>query len=93
LADEIRCENAMTLTLNLPPALEESLRQQAAASGMEVEAFVIEAVRSKVGKGETEPTPKRIPTEEELDALFEDIAKLNPPVTTFVDDSRESIYD
>jgi hypothetical protein len=83
----------MTLTLNLPPALEESLRQHAKASGMDVEEFVIEAVRSKVVTPVQEPMQSRIPTDEELDALFDEIAKLNPPVTTFVDDSRESIYD
>jgi hypothetical protein len=83
----------MTLTLNLPPALEESLRLHAAASGMDVEAFVIEAVRSKVVTPVQEPVQPRIPTEEELDALFDEIAAMHPPVGGHVDDSRESIYD
>lgn len=82
----------MTLTLNLPPGLEESLRQHAAASGMEVEAFVIEAVRSKV-EPPVRPDYALKVSVEEFSRKLEEIAKLNPPVTTFVDVSRESIYD
>jgi hypothetical protein len=82
----------MTLTLNLPPALEESLKQHAAASGMDVEAFVIEAVRSKVGPT-ANTTYKPKVTVEEFRKLLEEMIALHPPVSGHVDDSRESIYD
>lgn len=82
----------MTLTLNLPPALEESLRQQAAASGMDVEAFVIEAVRSKVVPP-AKPELKPKVTVEEFNRILQEIIALHPPVQGRVDDSRESIYD
>lgn len=83
----------MTLTLNLPPALEASLIQQAAAQGIDVEAFVIEAVRSKVAIDVKEPVQVKIPTEEELDDLFDEISVMHPSAGGHVDDSRESIYD
>lgn len=43
----------MTVTINLPPELESSLRQQAARSGQEVSAFVLDAVKEKIAKART----------------------------------------
>jgi hypothetical protein len=82
----------MTLTLNLPPALEASLIQQAAAQGIDVEAFVIETLRSKV-EPHSKPDYQLKVSVEEFSRKLEEIAKMNPPVTSFVDVSRESIYD
>ena len=72
----------MTVILNLSPQLEASVRQQA-ASGMDVEAFVIEAVKSKVGTSKQHLDQKKSEmTPDEIDVYLDEIAKLNPPVTT-----------
>jgi hypothetical protein len=43
----------MTVTLDLPPDLETSLRQHAAQSGQDVGGFVLQAVREKLDRGRT----------------------------------------
>lgn len=43
----------MTVIINLPPDLESTLRQQAARSGQEVSAFVLDAVKEKIAKSRT----------------------------------------
>jgi len=40
----------MTLTIDLPPELEETLRLQAAQSGQDLGTFVVEAVREKIAR-------------------------------------------
>jgi hypothetical protein len=40
----------MSVTIDLPPDLEKSVRQQAAQSGQEVSAFVLQAVREKLAR-------------------------------------------
>lgn len=71
----------MTLTINLPPATIERLQAQAAASGMDVETFVREAVEAKLtGKKRSfleilKPLHDEVEqsgiSEDELDALIE----------------------
>lgn len=43
----------MTLTINLPPDLEKTVRQQAAKNGQDVGAFVLQAVNEKLAKART----------------------------------------
>jgi hypothetical protein len=43
----------MTLTINFPPELEKTVRQQAAKSGQDIDAFVIQAVNEKLAKART----------------------------------------
>jgi hypothetical protein len=43
----------MTVTITLPPDLEGTLRQEAARSGQDVTAFVLEAVKEKIAKTRT----------------------------------------
>lgn len=43
----------MTVTINLPPDLEKTLRQQAARRGLEVSASVLDAVKEKIAKTRT----------------------------------------
>lgn len=83
----------MTVTLHLSPQLEASVRRQAVQSGMDIEAFLIEAVKAKVATSDKDVDQKREMTPDEIDEFLEEVAQLNPAVTTFVDDSRESIYD
>jgi regulator of protease activity HflC (stomatin/prohibitin superfamily) len=43
----------MTLTIDLPPDLEKTVRQQAAKNGQDVDAFVLQAVNEKLAKART----------------------------------------
>ena len=43
----------MTLTIVLPPELEHALREQAAQSGQDLTAFILQAVREKIVKSRT----------------------------------------
>jgi hypothetical protein len=43
----------MTLTIDLPPDLENTVRQQAAKNGQDVGAFVLQAVNEKLAKART----------------------------------------
>jgi predicted transcriptional regulator len=43
----------MTLTIDLPSDLEKTVRQQAAKSGQDVSAFVLQAVNEKLAKART----------------------------------------
>jgi predicted transcriptional regulator len=46
-------EGPMTLTIDLPPELEQALRQYAARSGQDMSAFVLQAVQEKIAKART----------------------------------------
>jgi hypothetical protein len=43
----------MTLTIDLPPDLEKTLRQHAAKNGQDVTAFVLQAITEKLAKART----------------------------------------
>jgi predicted transcriptional regulator len=43
----------MTVTIDLPPELEQTLRQQAARKNQDVSAFVLQAVQEKLARGQT----------------------------------------
>lgn len=71
----------MTLTIDLSPELEAALRQHAAQSGLDLDAFVLEAVREKLAKSRTfeevcAPLARAVEaagmTEEDLDRVFEE---------------------
>jgi predicted transcriptional regulator len=40
----------MTMTINLPPELEQSVREYAARSGQDVSGFVVRAVEEKIAR-------------------------------------------
>ncbi len=71
----------MTLTIDLPPDLEKTVRQQATKAGQDVNAFVLEAVSEKIAKARTleqicKPFAQDVAasgiSDEELDQLFEE---------------------
>jgi hypothetical protein len=43
----------MTVTIDLPPELETTLRQHAAGSGQDVRTFVLQAVQEKIARAQT----------------------------------------
>lgn len=71
----------MTLTIDLPPELDEALRQHAARSDQDVSAFIVQAVREKIAKAHTfdeicAPFAQAVEasgmTDEQLDRFFEE---------------------
>jgi hypothetical protein len=71
----------MTLTIDLPPELETTLRQHASRSGQDVQAFVLQAVQEKLAKAHTfeeacAPFARAVEaagvTDEEFDRFFEE---------------------
>jgi hypothetical protein len=80
----------MPVTLNLPPAVEEKLRELAERGGQTLEEFL---VRLAVREAET-PTVSYPPkmSREEWSKAFREWVESHPRVDHFVDDSRESIY-
>lgn len=72
----------MTLTIELPPELETTLRQQAARSGQDVQAFVLQAVQEKIAKARTfeeicapfaEAVAAAGMTDDEFDRFFDEV--------------------
>ncbi len=72
----------MTLTIDLPPELEQTVRQHAAKSGPDVKAFVLQAVKEKIAKTRTfdevcAPFAQAVVatgmTDEEFDRFFEEV--------------------
>ncbi len=43
----------MTVTIELPPELEKTLRQQAAKSGQDLDTFVLQALKEKMARART----------------------------------------
>jgi adenylate kinase len=85
-------ETTMTLNFDLPPAIEQNLRSQAAMQGESLDTYVRQMVIDRYAEVET-PTgfvPARSP--EEFMARLQEVVDMHPTVKTFVDDSRESIY-
>ncbi len=71
----------MTVTIDLPPELENTVRQHAARSGQDVSAFVLQAVREKIAKARTfdqvcapfaEAVAATCISDEEFDRFFEE---------------------
>ena len=80
----------MTLTLDLPPALEAKLHRLAAEAGKPAPQFALDLLRQ--GLDEQPPSSNNLPYEVWRERFQELLASLKP-VGHFVDDSRESIYE
>lgn len=72
----------MNVTINLPPDLESTLRQQAARSGQDITTFVLDAVKEKVAKVRTfdeicAPFTKAVAaagvSDEDFDTFFQEV--------------------
>jgi uncharacterized protein (DUF1778 family) len=81
----------MTLKLKLPSETEAKIREQAAVSGQNVEAFVLQAVAEKLAAADSQPSAVSRNGKDWMEKLRAWI-DFHPVVTHFVDDSRESIY-
>lgn len=80
----------MTITINLPSEAEQKLRAAAGRRGQTLEAYLEWLAIQSAGSGAC-PAAERTP--EERAAEFRAWAASHVPVTHFVDDSRESIYE
>lgn len=91
----------MTVTIALPPTVEQKLREQAAASGKDVEAFVLEAVEEKLaGQAEAQAASvsQRLSPAEREQRFGEWMREVEGRASRYppgfvADDSRESIYE
>ncbi len=72
----------MTLTIDLPPELEKTVRQHAARSGQDVTAFVLQALEEKIARARTfdevcAPFARAVEatgiTDDEFDRFFEEV--------------------
>ncbi len=82
----------MVLNLNLTPELEAKLREQAAAIGEPLEAFVLQAVQEKLLIDEDSSDQNESPSHEHWMTELRAWASSHSPVIYFVDDSRDGIY-
>jgi predicted HicB family RNase H-like nuclease len=80
--------SSMNLRIDLPPSLEQSLRQRASEAGMDVESFVMQSIRETLNEADV---PLR-PSTSDFGAWLSEVRSLVPQVSHFIDDSRESIY-
>ena len=82
----------MTFNFDLPPAIEQSLLMDAAQHGENPNSYARQVLIDRYVEVEaaTEYVPARSP--EDFMARLQEVINLHPTVTTFVDDSRESIY-
>lgn len=84
----------MTLHIDLDPETEAKLQARANAEGKAVDAVVQEAVKAKLSSPLTESVdPNDLPYDEWLKRWRAFVDLPRPPITWFVDDSRESIYE
>jgi hypothetical protein len=83
----------ITLTIQLPPEIEEKLRERAAQFGKPFETFLQE-VAERAAKDETAkvPPPPPMSTEEWI-AEWRAFVNSRPARPIIADDSRESIYE
>jgi uncharacterized protein (DUF1778 family) len=81
----------MTLKLKISSETEAKLRERAAASGQDVESFVLQAVTEKLADADL---TRKLTSENgnDWEAKLRACIDLHPVVTHLVDDSRESIY-
>lgn len=80
----------MTIQLDFPADVENTLRQRAAAAGQDVATFVKEVVSDHLA--EDAPTPAMRSKRESFEDWMRAWIKMHPVLPTAVDDSRESIY-
>ncbi len=81
----------MNLVLHLTPETEKRLRQAAAESGKAPETLALEALDEKLA---TSDDPEdHLPVDRCQQKLREVLAAIPRSSATFVDDSRESIYE
>jgi predicted transcriptional regulator len=84
----------MSVTIPFPPEIEAKLRERAAASGKDVDAFIREAVEEKLGRS-TAADKTAGQWTAEFDAWMREVAARAPsyPPGFVLDDSREKIYE
>jgi hypothetical protein len=82
----------MTIRIEFSPEIEARLREQARASGKEIEGFVSEAVEAKLAAAHA-PVAGEVDGNERLKLFREWVASHPSREGIHMDDSRESIYE
>jgi hypothetical protein len=90
----------MTVTLDLPPAVEQRLTERASQRGQSLTQYLVWLAAREAAESEptaAPPPPIAYPPEfaspEEWSKAFREWVSSHPTVSHFVDDSRESIYE
>jgi len=79
------------MNISLPVHIEQELRKCAAATGQDLEHFVLQAVEEKMAELRELQLP--LPEDQEcFERKLQKIIELHPKTGTRIDDSRESIY-
>ncbi len=81
----------MTLTIDLPPSVEEQLQRMAYRAGKPAPQYALELLREQLDR--VPKSPNDLPSEERQQRFEAFLAEFSRPVGHFVDDSRESIYE
>lgn len=82
----------MTLHLKLPADVEARIHECAAATGQDVETFLLRAVQDKLAAAEPEPTEQSARNGSDWPAELDAWIASHPVVSHDVDESRETIY-
>jgi hypothetical protein len=81
---------AMSISINFSPEVEAALAKRAEIVGRDIPSLVQEFVAERLADDVSKPVRKL--SAKDFMARLETIANRHPGVSTFVDDSRESIY-
>ena len=81
------------LTLDLPPAVEQELKEKAARQGQTLEEYLRSLAIRDLAASPVLAYPPGFASAEEWVKAFREWAASHQPEGHFVDDSRESIYD
>ncbi|HMO16318.1 MAG TPA: hypothetical protein PKD64_19230 [Pirellulaceae bacterium] len=79
----------MNISINLPDNVKAILEERAAASGKNIEAYILDTIYSEIGGSLSHPESKRV---FDFEAWLEKARQLVPDSSGYVDDTRESIY-
>src|SRR5438046_772999 len=83
----------MTITISLPPETEEALRAQAAATGKEIDAFIVEAVEARLSLGQTSLRSILAPVHDDFRQSGMSDAELDALLKGALDESRAGRTD
>lgn len=81
----------MTISIEIPPEIEQELRRRAEALGEDLATYVRQVVTESVNETVDPPKPKR--SAEEFARRLDAWTALHPVLDHAIDDSRESIYE
>lgn len=80
----------MNISINLPDNVKAILAERAAASGKNIESYILDTICLDIGGSQCHSESKPVA---DFDAWLEKARQLVPDSSDYVDDTRESIYE